>query len=264
MRKYIILASILLLSVSCQRVAIERAQQYGSLSLQLYNSPVVEVVTKSDPENISTDGFNVKVISTADESVIYNSTYALMPDIITVPVGSYQVSAENVTETVALTGWGQVWYASPVKTVEVAGGINTTPVELTCKMANTALSVVFGENVDSYFTNYTVEAYTTSDRVLVYTLDNTTAETPAVGYFKSGTTLNYVFKGKYLGTEDKTISGTYSLEPAKHLHLTFKMIGGEDGVFGKPELIVDTTCEDVYEGIIVDPSGNGSFIEENN
>jgi hypothetical protein len=36
----------------------------------------------------------------------------------------------------------------------------------------------------------------------------------------------------------------------------------QNGAVGKPEIIVDTTCEDLYETITVDPSEGGSFVIE--
>ena len=99
-------------------------------------------------------------------------------------------------------------------------------------------------------------------RKLEYTPENTVGETPAVGYFNSGIALNYVFSGTYIiDNEPMTITGSKTLQPSTHLHLTFRM-SEQNGTVGKPEIIVDTACEDLYETITVDPSQGGSFITE--
>lgn len=252
---------ILAVSASCQKSLIER-QAEGQIALQLQNSPVIETVTKAGDADVNVDDFNVYVSS---DDATFTYVYKDMPTVITVPVGFYTVSADNITETESLTTpdkWGQVRYAGTSEEKEVVAGVNPTQFSLTCTMVNTAVSVVFGENIDKHFTDYKITAYTVDTRKLEYTPENTTGTTPAVGYFSSGIALNYVFSGTYIiDDEPMTITGSKQLLPATHLHLTFKM-SEQNGTVGKPEIIVDTTCEDLYETITVDPSEGGSFVTE--
>lgn len=254
-------AMILAVSASCQKSLIER-QAEGQIALQLQNSPVIETVTKAGDADVNVDDFNVYVSS---DDATFTYVYKDMPTVITVPVGFYTVSADNITETESLTTpdkWGQVRYAGTSERKEVVAGINPTQFSLTCTMVNTAVSVVFGENIDKHFTDYKITAYTVDTRKLEYTPENTTGSTPAVGYFSSGVALNYVFSGTYIiDDEPMTITGSKQLLPATHLHLTFRM-SEQNGTVGKPEIIVDTTCEDLYETITVDPSESGSFVTE--
>lgn len=236
-----------LLAVSCQEELIERRAE-GRLSLHLENSPAVEVVTKAD--EVSTADFNVFVKS-ADASFTY--IYKDMPSVITVPVGHYVVSAENVSETVSLTqpdSWGQVRYYGVTQEKEVTSDIDPTEFSLTCTMANTAVSVVFDENVVKHIKDYSVTAYTTESRKLEYF-----PSASKVGYF-SAEKLYYEFKGKYIeDSEPVSIKGSKALGPATHLHITVKM-SDKNGTIGKPQITVDTTCDDVYETITVDPTEN--------
>lgn len=252
---------ILAVSASCQKSLIER-QAEGQIALQLQNSPVIETVTKAGDADVNVDDFNVYVSS---DDATFTYIYKDMPTVITVPVGFYTVSADNITETESLTTpdiWGQVRYAGTSEEKEVVAGVNPTQFSLTCTMVNTAVSVVFGENIDKHFTDYKITAYTVDTRKLEYTPENTTGTTPAVGYFSSGIALNYVFSGTYIiDDEPMTITGSKQLLPATHLHLTFRM-SEQNGTVGKPEIIVDTTCEDLYETITVDPSEGGSFVTE--
>lgn len=260
MKKFYILALVPLMATACQKSIIQKEAE-GRLSLLLENSPVVEVLTKADADAVSVDDFNVYVSS---DDAVFTYVYKDMPPVITVPVGYYTVSADNVTPEQSLTSpdeWGQVRYAGTSLQQEVEAGLNPTRYSLTCTMVNTAVSVVFGENIDKHFTDYKITAYTVDTRKLEYTPSNTVGDSPAVGYFNSGVALNYVFTGTYIiGNEPMTITGSKMLQPATHLHLTFRM-SQQNGAAGKPEIIVDTTCEDLYETITVDPSEGGSFIK---
>ena len=261
MKKYFIIAMMSFMAISCQKSLIQRETE-GQLSLHLENSPVIKMITKAGGEEVSVDDFNVYV-SSKDATFTY--IYKDMPSVITVPVGLYTVSAENVTETQSLTlpdKWGQVRYAGASAEKDVAAGLTPTRFSVTCKMVNTAVSVVFGENIDKHFTDYKITAYTVDTRKLEYTPANTAGENPAVGYFNSGIALNYVFTGTYIiDDEPMTITGSKVLQPATHLHLAFRM-SVQNGAVGKPEIIVDSTCEDLYETITVDPSQGGSFVTE--
>ena len=149
MKKLFIITIVSLMALSCQKSLIQRETE-GQLSLQLDNSPVVEMVTKAGADEVSVDDFNVYV-SSKDATFTY--VYKDMPSVITVPVGFYTVSAENVTETQSLTSpdkWGQVRYAGTSVEKEVSAGLNPTTFNLTCRMVNTAVSVVFGENIDKH------------------------------------------------------------------------------------------------------------------
>lgn len=253
-RTLIFIASVFAMTVSCQETLIERRMD-GHLSLKLENSPVVEVVTKAD--EVSTDDFNVYVKS---DDATFTYVYKDMPSVITVPVGYYTVSAENVTEAVSLSQpdqWGQVRYYGITEEKEVTSGIEPTTYSLTCTMVNTAVSVIFGENIDKHFTEYSVTAYTDASRKLNYQPTSSN-----VGYYSSET-LHYEFTGKYMeDSEPMTITGSKPLQPATHLHLTFRM-SEQNGELGKPvSIIVDAKCEDLYETITVDPTEGGSFVTE--
>ena len=255
MKKILIIIFSLIPFASCQKQIIERHSD-GTLSLILENSPVVDVMTKAEGTAVSVDDFDVSVCS---EETKFSYVYKDMPAVITVPVGLYYVSAENLTEAESLTTldiWGQIRYAGKTESKEVTAGQNPTKFSLTCKMTNTALSVIFDESIAKHFTGYSLTAYTTDTRKLVYNAENTAGEKPAVGYFSPDSALNYEFAGTFDG-KPVTVTGSRTLVPASHLHLTFKM-STQNGVVLRPDIIVDTTCEELYETVTVDPSAGVS------
>ena len=99
MKKILILSAMLMVTASCQRAVIER-ELYGKLTLSLENSPIVESVTKADGVAVSTDDFSVFVSS---DDATFSYIYKDMPSVVTLPVGDYIVSAENVSESVSLS-----------------------------------------------------------------------------------------------------------------------------------------------------------------
>ncbi len=255
MKKIIFIIAALAAAVGCQKSLIQQKGE-GSISVSLENSPVVEVVTKAG-ETVSADGFNVYVSSVnGTTSHIYNGPMNLV-----VPVGMYSVSADNITEAQSFEGWGQVRYAGASEEKQVVAGAAPTSFDLVCTMANAAVSVVFDSSIATYFQEgFTVTAYNTEDRKLVYNASNTAGEPPVAGYFKPGT-LHFAFSGNFMeNAEPLVIEDTRTLRAATHLHLTFR-ISTQNGQAGIT-VDVDDSCEDLYESITVDPSEGGSFVTE--
>ena len=253
-------ALALMAAVSCQEVILSDRED-GAISVHIENSPVVEVLTKTDTgENteVSTDNFNVYIKSADNSYVKEPYIYKDMPSQITVPAGFYVVSADNVTVEQSLTqpdAWGQVRYFGQSDSQEVKAGQAATQYSFTCYMANTALSINFSDKISAHFKNFKVTAYTDGRQ-----LDYTTSTTDKVGYFTPGT-LTYVFTGTYMDeTSPMTIRGTRTVAGATHLHLTFD-ISEQNGTVDKPEIIVDASCTDLNTTITVDPSENGTFVE---
>lgn len=267
MKKLTIIAAALLASVSCQEVLIEDKSD-GSISVMLDNSPVVELITKAEDENTSEyevdeNDFNVYVTSSdvAGFQPI-NVKYGVMETVLSVKVGSYTIYADNVTEEASLTAWGQARFACEPVTKVVESGKATT-FNLDCAMVNTAVSVEFIGNFSQYVSEgYKVAIYVedASSRVLEYTAANTTAETPAVGYFKPSAHLIYTFSGNdKQGNALAPVSGRLEIAPKTHLTLQFKIKGDSSGNINKPVLEVDTTCT-VLEPVVVevDPSNKNN------
>ncbi len=259
MKKAVIILFSFVALVSCQKNLIMRHAD-GELSVNVESSPIVEVITKAG-ETVPVNDFNVYVSS---ETSTFSYIYKDMPAVITVPTGTYVVSADNVTEQEALSQpnvWGQVRYYGESEPKLVKAGGAPTEYNLVCRMANTAVSVVFGENIDTHFTGYKVKLYTTETRKLEFDAANTAGENPAVAYF-SPVTLNYEFTGTYMDDETPmTLKGTKALTAATHLHLTFR-ISTQNGIVSKPVIEVDDTCEDLYETVTVDPTDPDSAVIE--
>ncbi len=256
----IVLISVVLLTLGSCKLWIDglHRDEFGSISVEIGNAPVVEMVTKADV--VSAENFNV-YISSSEAAEDYEYVYKDMPVFITVPAGMYSVRAENVTEDASFSQpdqWGQIRYAGASETKSVTAN-NVTNFSFTCYVANTVVSVVFDSSIAQYFTDYSVSVYNEEyqDRQLVYTQTNTTSVPAAVGYFRPGT-IHYLFSGTFVGEDTpRILAGTKDAAAATHQHLTFR-VAEQNGSIGKPEIVVDTNVEDYYETITVDPMKSGN------
>lgn len=259
MKKTILTILTSLAVLSCQRVVIEDMQM-GTLSLKVNNKTLVDMQTKAE-ETVSTDNFNVTV---ASPSYTRTFVYSELPLFLAVPADTYTVSAENVSEAESVSlpdTWGQKRFAGQTRGIVVSASQNSS-VTVNCQMVNSAVSIVFDSSITDNFTGYSIQAYTNQARKLTFDA-NTTSK---IAYFPADYELTYVFSGTY-NKDGKSVSitGTRVLAAATHIHLTFKMnLPQEDtnGSIGKPQIIVDETCTDLYETLTVDPSNGGSFVKE--
>ncbi len=241
MKKFLFFIIASLATFSCQQEVLEE-QPLGIMRVRVANDPGVEVGTRA----VSADYFNV-YISGDYEHVSY--VYKDMPEEVLLHPGKYTILAENVTEEDALskpTPWGQIRYAG--STVQRVNSGEVTDANLTCRVANSAVSVVFDATLDGLYSDCSVLLYAAEERKLTHT-----PQTPLVAYFGPGT-LHYEFSGIFMNeTTPRTFMGSVELRAATHTHLTFK-INESQGSLAKPEIKVDTTCEEFYEEIVVDPS----------
>lgn len=259
MKKTILTILMSLAVLSCQRVVIEDMQM-GTLSLKVNNKTLVDMQTKAE-ETVSTDNFNVTV---ASPSYTRTFVYSELPLFLAVPADTYTVSAENVSEAESVSlpdTWGQKRFAGQTRGIVVSASQNSS-VTVNCQMVNSAVSIVFDSSITENFTGYSIQAYTNQARKLTFDA-NTTSK---IAYFPADYELTYVFSGTYKKDgQPVSITGTRVLAAATHIHLTFKMnLPQEDtnGSIGKPQIIVDETCTDLYETLTVDPSNGGSFVKE--
>lgn len=242
------IAAILLLAVSCQEKAADSL--YGKIEFSMENAPAVEIGTKAS-EEVDVKDFMVYASSVAsDFEYVYRDIVAA-GGVVTVPVGIYTFSAENVSEegSVSLPDvWGQARYAAVSRPVPVVPEDEPARINLVCRMTNAAVRVTFDENIRMKYADYKVVVYASDKRRLTFAESN--ADT-AVGYFLPGT-LKYVFTGTLAeeGVEG-SVNGTVELTAATNQYLNFKATpaSGAVGI----DVTVDTSFEPVYEDVFINP-----------
>ena len=134
----------------------------------------VEVVTRTSRELSASEAAQYTVTLSEGDETIWSLRYA---DITladrTQPLGSgYQVSVENCTTEEAETannGWGCRRNAGTSSPFVIVSGA-TTPVQVSCSMANAGLCVMFDQSFTDYFSEYAVS--TDDLRGLKFNADN--------------------------------------------------------------------------------------------
>ncbi len=242
------IAAILLLAVSCQEKVADSL--YGKIGFRLENAPAVEIGTKASEEADVNDFMVYGVSATSKFEYVYRDIVAA-GGVVTIPVGIYTVSAENVSEEASVLQpdkWGQPRYAAVTEPTPVVPGDDPVQFNLVCRMTNAAVRVTFDDNIRMKYTDYKVVVYTSEERKLDFTAENADS---AVGYFLPGT-LNFVFTGTLAdeGVEG-SLNGTVELSAATEQYLNFKA-APSPGTLGI-DVTVDTRFEPVYEDVLIDP-----------
>ncbi len=178
----------LLLMTACQTEQWEASQ--GSLCITLAED--VSISTKSTPAELgkpTEERFTLNIVKESTGENIYNDTYKQ-----TIPAftGTYTVTATYGTDlAIALDS---PYYKGEETGVEVEVN-QSTPVTLTCKVANALASVAYGEGqkdkFDDLFSTYGVEVKVGNSSVTIGRNGSTTQS----AYYRAGSTPTFTFKG---------------------------------------------------------------------
>lgn len=178
-----------MLVAACQTESWESSR--GGLCITLGED--VSVITKSTPSELGkpvANNFTVKIVKESTGEIIYNDLYT--SNTIPASVGSYSITASYGTDPVIALD--SPYYKGEMSGVEVADE-SSTPVNLTCKVANALTSVVYGEGqVDKFnalFSTYSVEVKVGNSSVNIG--KNGSVKNSA--YYRAGSTPTFTFKG---------------------------------------------------------------------
>jgi uncharacterized protein YcfL len=240
MKKFFTLALASLMLLSCSKDSIWNAQEQGQLSVNVEQGASVFVETKA----ASTDNFYLKIVKNGVE--VYYKKVSESKSPITLPTGTYTVSAENITAEEALAGRGKQRLADTKENVTVSAN-QTNTITLNCVMVNSQVSFAFDETFKSAFDMANTQITESSTRGIVWS-KNATLESE-IAYFEPGT-LNYTITTKRAG-EDKTYTGQVEMAAKTWHKLTVKasVVNGQLGITVTAD---DSVAEDLGN-ITVDP-----------
>lgn len=232
MKKIFHLAIIAALAAGCQTLDIH--QSMGSLSVSL--EPEVNVEVKACDEN-EKDKYIVSVTSaSAVSGLSYKSAFEDFKP-LSLPMGTYTVSAENCTADEAVSGYGHKrLFGSKDVTLNYENPNQT--VNLDCVLVNSLISIIFDPSVTGVF-----------DDLKVTVKSGTGTETRSVeikegdavreAWFNPGAiswTISGVSKatGKTVSQEDSR-----TLEAKQNLKITVKVTYSDGMISVGPEIIID-------------------------
>lgn len=196
--KSIYIGLVGLLMTACQTEQWEASQ--GSLCITLAED--VSISTKSTPAELgkpTAERFTLNIVKESTGENTYNGIYK---QTIPASTGAYTVTATYGTNlAIALDS---PYYKGEETGVEVEVN-QSTPVTLTCKVANALASVIYGEGqidkFDELFSTYGVEVKVGNSSVTIGRNDSTTQS----AYYRAGSTPTFTFKGT-LKESNKNVS----------------------------------------------------------
>lgn len=241
MKKFFTLALASLMLLSCSKDSIWNTQEQGQLSVNVEQGASIFVETKA----ASTDNFNLKIVKNGGK-VEYDGKVSAFTSPMTLPTGTYTVSAENITAEEALAGRGKQRLADTKENVTVSAN-QTNTITLNCVMVNSQVSFAFDETFKSAFDMANTQITESSTRGIVWSKDATLDS--EIAYFQPGT-LNYTITTKRAG-EDKTYTGQVEMAAKTWHKLTVKasVVNGQLGI----TVTADDSVVAVPGDITVDP-----------
>ena len=247
----IIIAIAALVSVSCAQKA-EPEMRLGRLDVSVNSEPEITVSTKAGEYN----GYNVAIFSSEDQQQGETVKYSAFEPVI-LPYGTYYVTAESCTtteaETITEVSKGKMRLAGKSDNITLNAENWNASASVHCTVANSCVTAIFDESVNTYLTDWNVKVYTNATSTK-YTsaspLDITDGKTYWVNV---RTQITYIFTAKFpLTSKDIKVEKTIDLDAAKKLELTFK-VESDSGILGGIGVSVTKTLAEVYKTLAIDP-----------
>lgn len=231
MKKVFHLAIIAALAAGCQTLDIH--QSMGSLSVSL--EPEVNVEVKACDEN---DKDNYIVSITSDSSVSglpYKSAFKDFKP-LSLPMGTYTVSAENCTADEAVSGYGHKRLFG-TKDVTLSYENPNQTVNLDCVLVNSLISIIFDPSVTGVFNDLKVTVQSGTRSVVIKEGDKVSE-----AWFNPGA-ISWTISGVSKAT-GKTVSqegeGNRTLEARQNLKITVKVTYTDGMISVTPGISIDS------------------------
>lgn len=232
MKKIFHLAIIAVLAAGCQTLDIH--QSMGSLSVSL--EPEVNVEVKACDEN-ETPKYIVSVTSaSAVSGLLYQSAFKDFKP-LSLPMGTYTVSAENCTADEAVSGYGHKrLFGSKDVTLNYENPNQT--VNLDCVLVNSLISIIFDSSVTGVFDDLKVTVKSGTRSVEI-------KESEAVreAWFNPAA-ISWTISGVSKAT-GKTVSqeGSRTLDARQNLKITVKVTYSDGLISVIPGISIDKISE---------------------
>lgn len=244
--KFLTATALAMMTVACAQKADEPLK-YGQLSVSLSGGPSVEVVTKADAlDKTSEDAraYTVCIFNKADAAEpMYSASYYDF-ETKTLPLGTYYVTAENCGEDEAESadgGKGMKRIAGQSADVTLAADALTGTATVECVVTNALVSVQFDESVVDRFTDLKV---TLAGDTKKATVTQTATDVVTENWFNPQT-LTYTISGTFTGSGmNKTVDLSKSIElAAKNNILLLVKVNLENGQL-TPSITIDTQIDE--------------------
>ena len=241
MKKVFHLAIIAALAAGCR--TLDMYQAMGSLSVSL--EPEVNVEVKACEEN-DKDNYIVSVTSASAVSGLpYKSAFKDFKP-LSLPMGTYTVSAENCTAAEAVSGYGHKRLMGTKDVILSYENPNQT-VNLDCVLVNSLISIIFDPSVTGVFNDLKVTVQSGTRSVVIKEGDKVSE-----AWFNPGA-ISWTISGVSKAT-GKTVSqeGKRTLDARQNLKITVKVTYSDGLISGSPVINIDSNISKLDENKKID------------
>ena len=162
MKKSIFIVASLLVFAACNKEVLNAPQENcGILQLSVQSDDNIKVTTKAG--GVNTDNFDVKIIDSQNN--VEKTGKASTLTVVVLPADTYTISAENISESLALEsndGKGALRMAGSVSVP--LGQSETKSVTLNCQPTNSKITVSYDDTFVNAFNTYSVNLDHNGDR----------------------------------------------------------------------------------------------------
>ena len=238
MKKVLILTALTVLAASCQRLEMSKPLQYGSLSVDMDAEVKVEAVTKAPATAEELADYKVKVIG--QNQTHYDGLYSAFQP-LKLPLGTYTVSAENCTSTVAETGNGCKRLFGSTEVTISESNLNPT-AEFTCSVANALVTVEFDKSATDHISGLKVDLKGgTSGRTVSVTTSGTEV-------WFNPSTVSWAITGNIASINKAVdIKGSKDLVAKNHLKIVVSVNLENGQISAKPSITLDTNLSEAKQ-----------------
>ena len=238
MKKVLILTALTVLAASCQRLEMSKPLQYGSLSVDMDAEVKVEAVTKAPATAEELADYKVKVIG--QNQTHYDGLYSAFQP-LKLPLGTYTVSAENCTSTVAETGNGCKRLFGSTEVTISESNLNPT-AEFTCSVANALVTVEFDKSATDHISGLKVDLKGgTSGRTVSVTTSGTEV-------WFNPSTVSWAITGNIASINKAVdIKGSKDLVAKNHLKIVVSVNLENGQISAAPSITLDTNLSEAVE-----------------
>lgn len=243
MSRYIHLIGLWILAlamVGCQEEEDSALTDGTGLLISLTND--VEVTTKSTPAELGEplkQKFKLKVVNDATPSLKYYEGNYKEGLKVSTPEGRFRLTAEYGTNPILALN--DPYYKGD--TIAEVEKDKTTPVRISCKVANALTSVVFGEKAKGQdftadFSDYRVDVFVEEDENHTYVAPVEIKDNGKSAYYRAGTIPTFTFVGTVRETgkpytfklENDQLKNAANFTAGKHCKIILTMAKAEAGL----------------------------------
>jgi hypothetical protein len=150
----IVLMGIILSVLSCNRDELNEKKPTGTLKVDIGLYVTVSEISENLKSTWGPEDFKVVIYNSADQEVIKFERAADMPDAIQLETGNYYVIVFSDNDLPA--AFNNPYYYGKSEVFTIAPNDHRTVV-VNCEQGNTAVSVVYSDNIRNYFDDFTTK-----------------------------------------------------------------------------------------------------------